>query len=236
MRLQAPQIDVLFDGFIRINNQSVTGSTFTATTPITTALNTAGRGGVSVPLQVATSTAMGIVTGVTLGLFAATTEKPILDASNNKVYAKLAESAGVYTLSFFSNISGTETAYSFASATNIDFVLAYRFDFARLPSDFAIAFPINDINVNASSGGGSGARVFSEKLTVTATNTLSALTFTPNFDYNLFLIVNGKTENTFGGGSAAFTRSVKNLTWSAANAGYSLLTTYDVVAHYTTLE
>lgn len=38
-----------------------------------------------------------------------------LDGSGNIVYGRLTESAGVWTLSFFVDISGTETAYSFTS-------------------------------------------------------------------------------------------------------------------------
>ncbi|MBW4666476.1 MAG: hypothetical protein KME60_03270 [Cyanomargarita calcarea GSE-NOS-MK-12-04C] len=234
MLLKSSQIAALFDGFIRINNFNANANSSNITTAITTPLATAGRGGVSVPLQAATNTTIGVVTtGTTVALFLASSEKPALDNAGNKVYGRLTESSGVYTLNYFSNVAGVETAYTFASTT-IDFVIPYRFDFARLPSDFAIAFPINDINIAA--GGGVVARQFSEKLTVTATNTLSNLTFTPNFDYNISVEINGKVENSFGGGSASFSRNVKTLIWNQANAGYQILTTDDVVARYTTLE
>lgn len=231
MKTALAQLIGFFDGFVRLNNLPVIGSNLNITTPLTTALNTAGRDGVPVPLQLA-STGEGVVVGRTTAVFNASTEKPLLDLNDNEIYSKLTHSSGVYTLSFFSNVAGVETAYTFANSTNIDCVFVYRFDIALLPPDFAISFPINDINVPLNTT--NKARVFSEKLVVSLTNTVSNLTFTPNFDYNLFLIVNGKHENTFG--NPAFSRTAKTITWNPANAGYSLLTTYDVVATYTTLD
>lgn len=231
MKTALEQLAGFFDGFVRLNALTATGDNLIITTALTTALNTAGRDGVSVPLQIATI-AEGVVAGRTTAMFNAISEKPILDASGNEVYSKLSHSSGVYTLNFFSNINGAETAYTFANSTAIDAVIVYRFDLARLPSDFAISFPINDINVQSS--GSIAARLQTEKLNISANNIISDLTFTPNLTSNLLLIVNGKVENTFG--TAAFTRSGKTLTWNPINAGYNLLTTYDVIAQYTTLE
>lgn len=45
----------------------------------------------------------------------------IFDSFGNLVYGRITFSAGVWTLSFYVLISGTETAYSFASATDIGF-------------------------------------------------------------------------------------------------------------------
>lgn len=55
----------------------------------------------------------------------ATTNNPIDDGNNNEVYGKLSYATGTYTVTFYSDVSGTETAYSFASATDID--LSYVF-------------------------------------------------------------------------------------------------------------
>jgi hypothetical protein len=76
------------------------------------------------------------------------------------------------------------------------------------------------------------ARTFTELLTA-GTNTLSNLTFTPDFSYNVRLSVNGKGESTL---TNSFSVSGKVLTWSSVNAGYDIDSTYEIVATYTTLE
>lgn len=234
MRLAASQIDRLFDGFVRLLNFTANGLSGNITTAITLALSSAGNGGVSVPLQVAVS-GVGVITNVTVPIFDNALKKPLRNADNNEVYGKITESNGDFTLSFFSlNATGTETAYTFSSATPIDFLIVYRFDFFRVPNNFATAYPIGDINL-PSTGTNTVAKWFTEKLPVTLPNTVSALTKTPTSNTNVFLHVNGKTENAFGGSGAAFSVNAKNITWNAANAG-DLLTSYDVVAFYETIE
>jgi hypothetical protein len=63
----------------------------------------------------------------------------ILDNNGNHVYGKLTYNSAVYTLSFYSLVSGTETPYSFGTTTTIDFNFLYLFDFARIPTRFAVA-------------------------------------------------------------------------------------------------
>ena len=75
-------------------------------------------------------------------------------------------------------------------------------------------------------------RVFTELLTA-GTNTVSNLTFTPDFNYNVQLFVNGKSETVVG---SSFTVSGKVITWSAVNAGYNIDSTFEVIARYTTNE
>lgn len=75
-------------------------------------------------------------------------------------------------------------------------------------------------------------RIFTELLTA-GTNTLSNLTFTPDFSYNIELSVNGKRESTL---TNSFSVSGKVLTWSSTNAGYDIDSTYEIIARYTTLE
>lgn len=48
-----------------------------------------------------------------------TSHDVIFDGSGNKVYGRLTEAAGVWTLSYYSNVAGTETAYSFGVATDL---------------------------------------------------------------------------------------------------------------------
>ena len=75
-------------------------------------------------------------------------------------------------------------------------------------------------------------RVFTELLTA-GTNTISDLTFTPDFNYNVQLFLNGKSETVIGN---SFTVSGKVITWSAVNSGYNIDSTFEVIARYTTNE
>lgn len=237
MLLNSSQISKLFDSFIRITNFSASGSSNVVTTAISNSLTTAGEGGVSVPLQAATTSTLGVVTNATLPIFDNVTKRPLRESvTNNEIYAKITEASGVYTASYFYlSAIGVETVFNFGSATSVDILFPYRFDFYRVPANFATAYPIGDINL-PNVGSTNAAKWVTEKLNVTATNTVSALAKTPTANTNVFLIVNGKHENAFGGGSAAFSVATKTITWSAVNAGYSLLTTFDVVAFYETLE
>ncbi|MBW4597474.1 MAG: hypothetical protein KME46_32405 [Brasilonema angustatum HA4187-MV1] len=235
MLLSAYQVEKLLNAFVRVNNASATGGSITVTSGITTALSTAGEGGVAVPLQVASATQIGVVAPGVVPLFANSTKKPLTDANGNEVYGKLTEASGVYTLTFYSNVNGTETAYSFSAATAIDYLISYKYDLGRYPSDAATAYPVGDINIAAQSGS-TIPRWYNEKLNVTASNVVSSLSKLPQSATTVFLIVNGKVENAFGGASAAFSMNNKDITWSATNAKYSLTTSHEVIAFYGSLE
>lgn len=221
---------------VRASNVAASGASTNVTSAITTALSTAGKAGVSVPVQVsADEDSVGVVTASTLNLVAIqnnTSKDKIKDSAGNEVYGRLTQSAGVYTLTYYTLVNGTETAFNLP-AQSIDIDFSYRFDFARLPSDFAIALGGRVVNNDPR---GSGASTFTELLTVTGTNAISALTKTPSATANILLIVNDAVYTTLGGGSARFSVSGKVITWSAANAGFNVDTTDFVVAQYTTLE
>lgn len=72
------------------------------------------------------SSALGVVVNSTqayqVRLRNTTTKNPIDDGLGNEVYARLTWAASVYTLTYYSAPGGTETPYSFAVATGIDFV------------------------------------------------------------------------------------------------------------------
>lgn len=232
------QIDSLQYARIGGLNLSATGGSTVVTTPITTVLSTAGDNGasaVSVPLQVATTSTPGVVIAASdnIVLIAANaTKRPVADVSNNEVYGRLTEAAGVYTLTYFSLINGTETAYSFGSATAIDFYFVYQFDLARMPRNSGISINARLIQQDPSGVGGSGSVNKEERLTVTALNTLSALTIAPTNGTSIRLFVNGKMESPRGGASASFSVSGTTITWSAANARYNMQTTFEVDAFY----
>lgn len=230
MTIKAKQIEKFLDGLIRINGFTANGANDVVTTVLSTALSTAGDTGVSVPAQTATATRVGvIVTGNNqVPLISGTTKKPFKDVQDNEIYARLTEASAVYTLTYYSLVNGTETAYSFASDTTIDFFVTYRFDFYRVPKDFAIAYTVADINqiiLNATNN----INIILEQLTVTAENTVSALSQTPSASNAVKLFVNGQAKFQ---PSFAVDLVTKAITWSAANAKFSLSVGDEVFAEY----
>lgn len=234
----AKQIIKILAAPIRVNNFSANGSSNTVTSAITTALTTAGAGGVSVPLQVSASEGLGVIASGANNKVEiySSTSKDKIGSVGEEVYGRLTEAGGVYTLSYYTlSNAGIETAYSFSSATNIDFEFNYRFDFARFPTDGAISITARNISNDPGSTGGMLQR---EQLTPTAQNTLPNLTKTPISASGVSLIINGIEYDSFGGGAAPFSVNIstKAVSWSAANAGFSIETTDRVIAQYTTLE
>jgi len=71
--------------------------------------------------------------------------------------------------------------------------------------------------------------VTNESLTIVSDNTLPDLANTP-IDGSVTLFVRGKEEDSASGG--AFSQSGASLTWSEANAGYSIDSTDRVIATY----
>lgn len=232
MPLKAKQIVKILSAPIRVSAFAASSSSNVVTTAITTALSTAGSGGVSVPLQISTGeSVIGVITSSSsnrVEIYDTTTKDKLQDADANEVYARLTQSAGVYTLSYYSLVGGTETSYTFPSSTNIDFEFNYRFDFDRYPADAAISIGTRNISQDPRSSGGSP---FSELVTVTAQNTLANLTKPPVVSSTIALFVNGEAFDSFSG---AFSLSGQALTWSSSNAGMVLDTTDRVVARYFT--
>lgn len=219
------QIGGVRAAWIGLLNFAGSGSANNVTSALTTALATAGDNGVSVPLQVASGEQVGLITASPNNfcrIVQTSTRTPISDGSGNEIYGRLTQNSGVYTLTYFSLVSGTETAYSFGSATNINFFVGYRFDQVRFPKDAAIAIAAqivqDDPIQNVAAGTTLGVPV---QLTVSMLNTLPNLPSAPSAANRVILYVNGKTE--FSTGSApAFSHSGVSLTWNAANAGYSI--------------
>lgn len=220
---------------VRINGFSASGSSSTVTTPITTALSTAGEGSAAVPVQaVGGSNTIGIVVASPnnrVEVYASNTKQKISDASN-EVYARLTEASGVYTLSYFTLASGIETAFTFSSATNIDFEFNYRFPFDRLPADAIVSARARNVSDDPAAIAGGGLTPRAELLTVTALNTVGNLSFAPASNAVVNLFVNGESFDTFGGANAPFSISGQAITWSATNARMALETTDRVVARY----
>ncbi len=225
---------------VRVNGLNVSGASSTITSSLTTALGTAGEGGLSVPLQVSASgSVVGVIVaapGNRVEVYDATTKDKIASAAGDEVYGRLTEAAGVYTLNYFTlPDSGTEVGYTFSSSRLIDFEFNYRFDFRRFPSDGFINIQTRNVSQDVALFTGN---LFAELITVTALNTLTNLSKTPAFSTTLFLFVNGIAYDTFGGENAAFSVNLgtRALTWNAVGAGFSLETTDRVIAQYATRE
>ena len=234
--IQRSQLDFILTAPILGIGLNVTGLSVNASAAIATLLATAGRGAVSVPVQVSTSdNVIGLITtGVNRVTLRNSTTKDQIRSGTEEVYGKLTQSASIYTISFFFNNAGVETAYSFAASTPIDFTVSYRFDAARLPTDALIAISGTLLSTDFVGSGGTPPLLFTEPLTIATLNTLPALLKTP-FNANfVHLIINGATYFSTTP-SPVFSISVKVLTWIPAN-GFPLLVGSDCVAVYSTIE
>lgn len=234
----AKQIIKILAANIRISNFTANGVDDVVTAVVTTALGTAGDGGRSVPLQVSANTAsMGVIVAAPqnrVEIYDATTKDKISSSGGDEVYGRLVEASGVYTLSYFTlPDSGTEAAYTFSTNRAIDFEFSYRFDFDRFPSDAVVGVSTRNVSQDPASTAGA---LFVEQLAVTGPNAIASLTRTPTSAGVVMLIVNGVSYDTFGGAAADFSVNVSTraITWSAANAGFSVETTDRVIAQYST--
>lgn len=231
MLTPAKQIEKKLQAWVGIAGFATAGGTSdTITSALTTALNTAGNGGVSVPLQVGSASTEGVNTAAGFNLtdvFNGATGQRLTDTNGNDVYAKITNSGSTWTLSYFSAPGGTEAAYTMAASTSINFEVPYIFSFDHLPFTAIAALVDRHIAPDLATF---GFRLFAEALTVTAANTLSAITNAATGTVQQ-LIVNGIVYTSLGS-APPFTVSGKAVTWSASNAGFSLATTDDVKAVY----
>ena len=233
MAIQRKQLNFNLFAPLGVSGFSASGVDDVVTAVITTALSTAGRGGVSVPLQVSSSDSVGVITAGDnrTEIIASATKQRLSDANGNEVYGKLTETGGIYTLSYYSLINGVETAYTMPS-TSVDFFFNYCFDANRLPPNFAVALPTRIVNQDPTKGQSASQQI--ERLTVTALNTVSNLTKTP-VSGSLQLIVFGIV-HSLADSPTPFSVSGKSITWNAVNAGYDLETSDNVIAEYFTAE
>jgi hypothetical protein len=232
--IKSKQIDKPIAGPIVVTGFTANGGSSTITTVLTTALNTAGNGGTSVPLQDSASGAVGVLVSSgnnVVRVYSNATKDPIQTASGEEVYGKITSAAGVYTLAFFSNENGVETAHSFGSNTSIDFVFNYVYSFEKYPFDAALR--VSQKYVGDDPQVATPGVLVKEQLTVTATNTVSNLGFTPKDAQGVSLTVNGPT--LYSKGNTHFTVTGQAISFSAGQLtaiGYSIETTDTVFAEY----
>lgn len=231
MPISAKQVAKFLQAWVGLSGFSTAGgSSDTITTALTTALSTAGNGSVSVPLQVGSSAQMGVNTAAgfnTTPIFVAGTKDAYLDANGQEVYGKITSAGSVWTLSYFSLVAGTETAFTMPASASIEFEVPYVFSFDLLPFTAITALVNRHVAPDPS---GTGQRFQADALTVTAANALSALSRTYAGPYAM-LCVNGIAYLNVGA-NPPFAVSGTAVTWSAANAGFALATTDEVRAIY----
>lgn len=235
MKTLSKQILRILSATIKVAGVSITSgnSSKDVTSALTTVLTTAGDNNTSIPLQISSGSASpGVI--VTSGinrneLFDNTTKEKLSSVAGNEIYGRLTFATSVYTLSFYYlDGAGAEQPYTFTSNTTIDFDFNYRYEFHQLPAD-ALVFQMSR-NIS-SDPKVSGILPKTEVLTVTATNTLSAISIAPNLSNPVYLSVNGQQIDRLGG-SPAFTVSGVTVTWNQTNAGWPLETTDRVVIAY----
>lgn len=229
-RLSSSQIEKVLHSLVYFTITSGAANNTNVTTALTTRLNTAGDGGVSVPVQAAT-TDIGVVTGTgnACKVFQSNGEA-LYDGNGNRVYARITFASTVYTVSYFVLINGTETAYTFTNSTNLLIGVPYAFDLFRYPRDAVTNTPVED---TIQIGGTVPEKVFSERLNVTSLNTISNLTKNPTNNALVKLIINGQVQTTYDNSFAVSSRAIA---WSSTNARFDVRTTDLVVAEYSTLD
>ena len=225
--LKGAQIDQHFDGDLYLSGLAMpatAAATFDITTAVTTAANTAGRNGTPVPVQVSTDidTQGFVLTGIVQVSDSKT--KPMADSNGNEIYGRLTQAAGVYTLSFYSMVSGVETAYTMAASATFNVILGYRYDFRYLPPT-ATRSPLS-VRVAQDPVGAGATR---EVVSVTAVNTLANLAGTPNG--LLQLHVNGQVFDV-GTPTSKVSRGVsftgQTIKWNSKPVDFNTATAYAI--------
>ncbi len=155
----------------------------------------------------------------------------IPDANDKDVFARITESAGVYTIRYLSLVAGVEVPYAFTAAETIIFTTFYNNEFDDLPYDMMTRIP-NVRLLEDPAGGGVSSFAEGESNTVTGDDTFSALANTPLAGAKVTLIINSETYVE----DLHFTRSGTALTWTftkgSPNFGFTVKTTDDVSAYY----
>lgn len=234
MLLQPKQISKIITAPVKIAAFTFSSgeSAEDVTAELTTALNLAGNNGTSVPLQTSGDVfTQGVVVSSPNNrceVYDNVTKEKLTTATGEEVYGKLTFAASVYTLTLYYLDGGAETLHTTTGDVDIDFDFSYRFTFEKLPADALISSYVRNVSQDPH---GSQAALIVEKLTVTGTNTLSALANIPATPTNTKLVINGHAEYAKGA-SPSFAVSGTTVTWNAGNSGYALETTDTVFVEY----
>lgn len=153
--------------------------------------------------------------------------------NGNSVFGRLTEVSGVWTLSYFSLVAGTETVFDFTghpdAGANINFRWCEVVQAANYKPTSVVSAGEGIDQYDASSA--ASHQHINDIITIT-TNGQTALTLsqTPKDGADVVLIVNSATYNS----PESFTVSGTTVTWvaTASSGGFDLETTDKVVAQY----
>lgn len=152
-------------------------------------------------------------------------EAKVISSSGAEVFGEVTEAAGVYTLALYSIENSVKTLFTPTAATTIDLALPYLYTFDQLPADAFGGGTSKFISQDASGGD----RTTVERLTVTGTNVLSALSLPVKSGTVSKLSINGQVLSSLGGINAPFSIVSTAVTWNSVKAGFSLVPGIDVV-------
>jgi hypothetical protein len=229
--IQKKQINAYLNGYILISGVNVSGSSFNATTAISTACATAGDNGVAVPFvqYVSQASGPGVLTDSTrLQIFGANSKAILQDANGNEIYGKLTYATNVFTLSFYSTNAGSESAYSFSAGTSISFSFIYVYSFQYFPSNALTNVGVVNLDTTTQQV----PITIRELITVASTNTITQqLSYTPL--YGVDFIVNSVDYPTVSS-APLFSVSGRAITVNPTNvsSSFALNTTDEVIARY----
>lgn len=217
----------LFTGFT-----SAGGASDNVTTALATLLSTITKTGGALPLQAAAIAAWPYTPGVVTGspgnkvTLRDANGDYIQDGSGRDVYGRIGLVGAVWTVTYYSMVGGTETAFTTMPAgQTLAMAIPLVFDWADYPVSSDLLMLEFDLSPET---GTVGRRPFAENLAVTVANTLPALTNTPVGEVKL--VVNAMSYSSFDT-TPAFTVAGKAITWSAPNS-FTLAPGSNVIANY----
>lgn len=227
--LQAKQVSKPIAAFVALSNQSVaSANSLNVTSALTTALATAGNGGTSVPLNPnGSNTTEGVITGSTsiVPVYAYPSGQSI-EIGGNQVYGVITFATSVYTVSFYTLVSGTQTPATLNQAVNL--LIPYAFTFNDLPYTAILAVQNSD---PGGPGVGLGHYYVDTGITCTSTNTISNLTKLPVDTNSVVLYVNGQALAS-GVGFSVSGQSVSISSGQITANGFNINTTDSIFATY----
>lgn len=232
MRLDAKQINKQLAANIALSAFAANGGSGNITSALSTALSTAANGGGSVPVQQSVSGGVGVMTSTPdnrAELYLTGTQNKFDDGSGNEVYGRVTFAAAVYTLTFYSLVAGTETAYAFGGSTNIDIEFGYVFDLVDLPVDAIRSLKVRRVSDDPAS---LFPTDFWEVLTATGDWAIPDLTYLPKSAALVKITINGQA--LYAG--THFTVTTKTFSFSSGQktaVGFTIKTTDFIVAEYT---
>lgn len=198
--LRSKQVTKYLQGRIIIESVTFSGNTLDVTASLTSALVGAASDGGDLTLQVYTSSRMGFVTDTPINLSPirdSSTALPLADDDGNEIYGRLTYSSDVYTITLYSDIDGTETAYTPSEDMTVDVVTPYQFDLGDFPSDSLIVmdarYPVSDPVVVASGESTGISGITREAVTIASTNTIPSVSNDIDTEQFFAVVVNGIT-------------------------------------------